>query len=210
MKTIKIRLVKDDNGDFIFKYRDSDIARTSYGISSLLEEGIGKGEISKGTKIVDKDYTKYTFDFHDNKDFKYAQEPIKIEIRVRNEYIDYVHDSLKSLDALCMTTNYIRTKNIAKILGISLAAVVFLSFAGSAIAERIKNPLGEEKKTSYEYEDYKEQMSNYYRALKEKADSGDVDAIGEYNKYLTQLNLNKIYNDVGEEIIYESKNITRR
>ena len=197
MKTLKVRLAKNDNEEFEFRYNGSQIVKTSHELVSMLERGINNREISNGRKIVDKSCSKYIFDFHDNKDFKYAQEPIRVQIRISNEYFEEAQEILKMLDGLCTTTSYIKTKNIARILAISLATVTFLSFAGKKIADRIKDPLGNMKdnETSYQDNAYENQMDEYYQGLKEKAESGDTEAKRKYEKYLMYKQLNAIYDD---------------
>ena len=199
MKTIKIRLTKNSEGEFEFRYNGSKITKTDEELAFILEKGIQDREISNGKKIVDKSYNKYVFDFHDSKEFKYLQEPVRIEIRIRNEYIEEALIILKMLDSLCTTTSYIKAKNLAKILAISLASVTFLSFAGKRIIERINDPLGtNEDSNKYSYQDKTcyEQMEVYYQKLKERADSGDIEAKKNYEKFLMNQELNAIYDDI--------------
>lgn len=198
-KSISIRLVKDDNGEICFKYSGSDVARTPYGLTSLLEDGIKTGRMNKGSKIEDSKYVKYVFNYYETNEIKAMQKPTTMVIRMRKDYIDSAYDILKSLDSLCMETNYIRTKNIARILGISLAATVFLSFSGKMIADRIKSPDKNDFGRNNEYTAQKQiDDSNYYKELEEQAKNGDEKAKEEYAKYLVQRDLFQAYNEIDD------------
>ena len=139
-KSINIRLLKADDGKFYFKYRGSDAARTPNSLATLIDEGIKKREISEGIKVVDNDYVRYIFNYHDSNEFSKVQEPVKIVIRIRKEYVKENHETLKALDMLCMKTRYIKSKNLVKILAAGLAGVALLSLAGTKIADRIRDP----------------------------------------------------------------------
>ena len=139
-KSINIRLVKEDDGNFYFKYRDSEIARTTSSLATLIDEGIKEGEISKGIKVVDNDYVRYIFNYQNSNELSTVQEPIKIVIRIRKEYLKEISETLKNLDMLCMKTRYIKSKNLVKILAASLAGVALLSLVGAKIADRIRDP----------------------------------------------------------------------
>lgn len=208
-KCISIRLAKENNGEYSFRIRGSEVARTPYGLVTMIENGIHEGSIAKGVKIVDNDYVRYTFNLYNSDDIKAVQNPDKLMIRMRKEYVNDMYDTLKNLDALCLETKYIKTKNIAKILAVGLAATVFLSFTGKMIYDRIKNPVDNDfgRNNEYTNSDSLTPEENIYKALKEKADSGDKIAKMQYEKYLLQQEMNKIYDDIKDEEVNNSKTI---
>lgn len=137
---IRIRLSETDNGEFCFKYEQDNNTRTSHGLTSLIENGIREKSISNGTRIIDSNNTRYVFDYFDTTDLKVAQKPAKIVIKIPNKNFNDIRETVIKLDSLCLTTQYIKSKNMVKILAVSLAGVVLLSIAGAKIADRIKDP----------------------------------------------------------------------
>ena len=195
-KDISIRLSKEDNGEYGFRIRGSEVARTPYGLVTMIENGIHEKSISKGVKIVDNDYVRYTFNLYDSNDIKAVQNPAKIVIRIRKEYINDIYDTLKNLDALCLETKYIKTKNVAKLLAVSLAVTVFLSFTGKMIMDRIKNPVDNDFGRNNEYSNSSStNEDNIFENLRKKVDSGDKLAKAQYEKYLLQKEMNRIYDE---------------
>ena len=195
-KDISIRLSKEDNGEYGFRIRGSEVARTPYGLVTMIENGIHEKSISKGVKIVDNDYVRYTFNLYDSNDIKAVQNPAKIMIRMRKEYVDDIYDTLKNLDALCLETKYIKTKNVAKLLAVSLAVTVFLSFTGKMIMDRIKNPVDNDFGRNNEYSNSSStNEDNIFENLRKKVDSGDKLAKAQYEKYLLQKEMNRIYDE---------------
>ena len=195
-KDISIRLSKEDNGEYGFRIRGGEVARTPYGLVTMIENGIHEKSISKGVKIVDNDYVRYTFNLYDSNDIKAVQNPAKIVIRIRKEYINDIYDTLKNLDALCLETKYIKTKNVAKLLAVSLAVTVFLSFTGKMIMDRIKNPVDNDFGRNNEYSNSSStNEDNIFENLRKKVDSGDKLAKAQYEKYLLQKEMNRIYDE---------------
>ena len=91
---------------------------------------------------------------------------------MRNEYLEEIYDIERDLDSLCFQTKYIKSKNMIKILAISLTGVVFLSIAGAKIADRIRDPEHYDFGRNGEYSSHEEIIQN-------EEDKSDVEKIYE-------------------------------
>lgn len=190
---VKVHFVSDEDGDYVY-IEENDVAVEPEHLLRYLRNGIKKGEIKSGIETHYKNETQFIFDALSDK-FKHL---FVVNVKPQDEkvfgnYINNIRD-------LCDLSIEKRKVNYARIATGIMAGFMIIYASAPKLAKGIKSLQEKDYKytisnseslgSQIDYEKkIEESRENYSDYLRQRAESGDKDAIEEYTRYILEKQL---------------------
>ena len=185
-----------DNERYVY-IKENDEYRSEDILIKYLDSCKRNKEISNGRKIHNDKTTKYIYDITDNSE-KYS-----FVVKVKNSEKELHNATIKYMDTLCDLSATLKKANRARVAAGLFASTFIIVAAGPSILKEYEKR--NEAKNEYQQELYEEYLNKvnkpeyqepeeekqqaedkYYEVLRNKAETGDKEALKEYQEYVLE------------------------